>query len=471
MSPAPSPSDLAAAARAAGIGDERVLAAISATPRAGSVPGDYLTAAYRDEPIPIGHRQVTTQPSLPARMIQGPHLASGDHVLQIGTGLGFQTAPLARLAAGVISIERWPDLADQARRNPARHGTGNAEVLAGDGSRGLPDRAPYDAILVSAPFPQVPAPRAAQLRIGGRLVQPTGPGGSEQVVLFERSASGLERRHVLTLARFVRLHRRYGFQSRPRPGQDIWPVAPQSPRMLPSDLSQTPPSARGARPARRRRYPCRSSPRCVISPRLEKRAHCRRCGRLGGWPRSSSKARENRYSVACQLSACRGSIPLEGCHRPRPSAAAGVAGRPPGGPVASNLLRRRRVLDCEGGGDDDDEIFPGDDGMRRRGGGGLRRRRDRGRLGCYARHCQARVWYARHRAAREPRSRSPSGGTPERADRVRCRPRECQRCLHRATRRVRAAQAAAPGCARSDRARLVAGRDADRVRRDELPRA
>ena len=123
--------------------------------------------------------------------------------------------PVLKMPCRVISIERWPDLADQARRNLARQGLGNAEVLAGDGSRGLPEGAPYDAILVSAAFPQVPAPLAAQLRTGGRLVQPIGPGGSEQVVLFERSASGLERRHLLTLARFVRLHGRYGFPSRP----------------------------------------------------------------------------------------------------------------------------------------------------------------------------------------------------------------------------------------------------------------
>ena len=135
-------------------------------------------------------------------------------MLEIGTGLGFQTALLARLAASVISIERWPDLANQARRTWPGQASATREVLAGDGSRGLPEGAPYDAILVSAAFPQVPAPLAAQLRIGGRLVQPIGPGGSEQVVLFERSASGLERRHVLTLARFVRLHGRYGFQSR-----------------------------------------------------------------------------------------------------------------------------------------------------------------------------------------------------------------------------------------------------------------
>ncbi len=215
MSRAAAPGDLARAARAAGVSDERVLEAISATPRAGYVPGGYRTAAYRDEPVPIGHGQVTTQPSLSARMIEGLRLAGGDHVLEIGTGLGFQTALLARLAASVVSIERWPDLADRARRNLARQGIGNVEVLAGDGSRGLPDRAPYDAILVSAAFPQVPAPLAAQLRIGGRLVQPIGPGGREQVMLFERSAAGLQQRQVLTVARFVRLHGRYGFPSRP----------------------------------------------------------------------------------------------------------------------------------------------------------------------------------------------------------------------------------------------------------------
>ncbi len=214
MSRAAAPGDLARAARAAGVSDERVLEAISATPRAGYLPAGYTTAAYRDEPIPIGHGQVTTQPSLSAQMIEGLRLAGGDHVLEIGTGLGFQTALLARLAASVISIERWPDLAAQARRNLARQGIGNAQVLAGDGSRGLPDRAPYDAILVSAAFPQVPAPLAAQLRIGGRLVQPIGPGGHEQVMLFERSAAGLQQRQVLTMARFVRLHGRYGFPSR-----------------------------------------------------------------------------------------------------------------------------------------------------------------------------------------------------------------------------------------------------------------
>ena len=145
--------DLVAAARAAGVGDERLLKAISSTPRAGYVPGGYLTVACRDEPIPIGHGQVTTQPSLSAWMIEGLRLADADRVLEIGTGLGYQTALLARLASSVVSIERWPDLAGQARWNLARHGIRNVQVLAGDGSRGRPDRAPYDAVLVSAAFP------------------------------------------------------------------------------------------------------------------------------------------------------------------------------------------------------------------------------------------------------------------------------------------------------------------------------
>ena len=109
-------------------------------------------------------------------------LSGTERVLEVGTGLGFQTALLARLAASVVSIERWPDLAAQARRNLARQGIGNVQVLAGDGSCGLPGRAPYDAILVSAAFPAVPAPLAAQLRAGGRLVQPIGPGGTAEAI-------------------------------------------------------------------------------------------------------------------------------------------------------------------------------------------------------------------------------------------------------------------------------------------------
>jgi protein-L-isoaspartate(D-aspartate) O-methyltransferase len=125
MSRDASAGDLVPAARVAGVSDERVLEAISATPRVGYVPGGYLRVACCDQPIPIGHGQVTTQPSLSARMIESLDLAGGDHILEIGTGLGYQTALLARPASSVVSIERWPDLAERARQNLARHGIRN----------------------------------------------------------------------------------------------------------------------------------------------------------------------------------------------------------------------------------------------------------------------------------------------------------------------------------------------------------
>ncbi|GAB3979513.1 protein-L-isoaspartate(D-aspartate) O-methyltransferase [Actinoallomurus acanthiterrae] len=206
-----SPDDLLRAVRAAGIRDERVIEAVRMTPRAAFVPADHAAAAYFDMPIEIGHGQVTTQPSLSARMIEGLGLEGDEHVMEIGTGHGFQTALLARLAADVVSIEWWPDLARQARQNLARQGIDNVDVLAGDGSGGVPDRAPYDAIVVSAAFPEVPAPLVEQLRLDGRLVQPIGPGGQENVVLFQRVATGLDPQRVLTPASFVRLHGRYGF--------------------------------------------------------------------------------------------------------------------------------------------------------------------------------------------------------------------------------------------------------------------
>ncbi|QKV97024.1 protein-L-isoaspartate(D-aspartate) O-methyltransferase [Streptomyces sp. NA02950] len=208
-----SPEDLVRALRAAGISDERLLQAVRATPRAAFVPTGHHTHAYQDVPLSIGHGQVTTQPSLSAMMIEGLGLSGDEHVLEIGTGLGFQTALLARLAADVVTIEMWPDLADQAQRNLAGQGLRNIELRVGDGSGGVPDRAPYEAIIVSAAFPEVPAPLAGQLRFGGCLVQPLGPGGRDQVVSFLRTAEGLERRRVLTPAYFVRLRGRYGFPS------------------------------------------------------------------------------------------------------------------------------------------------------------------------------------------------------------------------------------------------------------------
>lgn len=204
------PEDLVRAARLAGVTDERLLRAMRETPRAGFVPAAAAPIAYVDEPVPIAHGQVTTQPSLSAVMIQSLGLTGREHVLEVGTGLGFQTALLAALATDVVSIEIWPGLAAEARRNLARQGVGNVECRVGDGGRGVPERAPYDAIIVSAASPRVPPPLAEQLRVGGRLVQPIGPGGDDLVVLFHRTAEGVERLRVVTPAWFVRLRGHHG---------------------------------------------------------------------------------------------------------------------------------------------------------------------------------------------------------------------------------------------------------------------
>jgi protein-L-isoaspartate(D-aspartate) O-methyltransferase len=205
------PADLADECRAAGVRDERLLAAVRSVPRADFVPPDGRRHAYDDVPVRIPHGQVTTQPSLVARMIEALVLGPGDAVLEVGTGYGWQTALLARLAGRVWSVERFPDLAASARAALARAGIANAQVVVGDGSSGLPAHAPYDAILVAAAFPRVPPPLADQLAVGGRLVQPLGRGGSEEVVLFEKRGGRLQRRVFLTGAAFVRLYGEHGF--------------------------------------------------------------------------------------------------------------------------------------------------------------------------------------------------------------------------------------------------------------------
>jgi protein-L-isoaspartate(D-aspartate) O-methyltransferase len=200
---------LVAASREAGVQDERVLDAIASVPHRDFVPAEAVDLAELDTPIPIPHDQVTTQPSLVARMVEALALRGDERVLEIGTGYGWQTALLARLAAHVFSVERFADLAETARRRLADYE--NVTVVFGDGSTGLPEHAPYDAILVAAAFTRVPEPLAGQLAEAGRLVQPIGRGGREDVVLFEKREGQLHRVRSVSAARFVRLRGRYGF--------------------------------------------------------------------------------------------------------------------------------------------------------------------------------------------------------------------------------------------------------------------
>jgi protein-L-isoaspartate(D-aspartate) O-methyltransferase len=206
------PARLAEAVARHGVQDERVLDAIRRVPRAEFVPAAQRERAYEDVPVPIGRGQVTTQPSLVAAMIEALGLTGHERVLEVGTGLGWQTAVLAALAGEVWSVERFPELAESARESLARTATHNAHVVVGDGTRGLAERAPFDAVLVAAAHPSVPPPLPEQLAVGGRLVQPIGPGGRERVVLFERAEGGLAERETVIGAHFVRLYGEHGFK-------------------------------------------------------------------------------------------------------------------------------------------------------------------------------------------------------------------------------------------------------------------
>jgi protein-L-isoaspartate(D-aspartate) O-methyltransferase len=185
------------------VSDPRVLDAMRRVERHAFVPASERAEAYGDHPLPIGHGQTISQPYIVALMTELARVRPGARVLEIGTGSGYQAAVLAVLAREVYSIEIVEALAREAAARLKALGYANVTVRAGDGYRGWPDRAPFDAILVTAAPPEIPQPLLDQLAVGGRLVAPVGEeGGHQELVVVERTAAGL-RRWAVAPVRFV----------------------------------------------------------------------------------------------------------------------------------------------------------------------------------------------------------------------------------------------------------------------------
>lgn len=196
-----------------GIRDERVLAAIAAVPRELFVPGELRRQAYADRALPIGQGQTISQPYMVATIAAALELRGGERVLDVGTGSGYQAAVLAELAAEVVSIERVPELAAHARETLARAGYENVEVRVGDGTLGVADRAPFDAIAVAAAAPAVPEALYEQLVSGGRVVVPVGTRSDQWLEVVTRAEGGPDRRRTVP-CRFVPLLGSAGFDDR-----------------------------------------------------------------------------------------------------------------------------------------------------------------------------------------------------------------------------------------------------------------
>jgi protein-L-isoaspartate(D-aspartate) O-methyltransferase len=184
-----------------GIRDARTLAAMRQVPRHLFVPPALAGDAYGDHALPIGHGQTISQPYVVAFMTEALGLRGGDTVLEVGTGSGYQAAVLAEIAAHVYTIEIVVPLAEEARERLARLGYRNVEVRAGDGYQGWPEKAPFDAVMVTAAAPRVPEPLKQQLKDGGRLVIPVGE-SDQEVMVITRRGTGYAEERVLPV-RFV----------------------------------------------------------------------------------------------------------------------------------------------------------------------------------------------------------------------------------------------------------------------------
>lgn len=193
-----------------GIHDPRVLQAMGTVPRELFVPESERKAAYYDGALPIGEGQTISQPYVVAHMCEILMLQGHERVLEVGTGLGYQAAVLSLLAAQVYTVERIAKLAERAQALLKEFGAANVTCLVGDGSRGWPEFAPYDAILVACAAPEVPPPLVEQLADGGRLVIPVGPRGFQDLVLVRKEGETAKQQRLAPVA-FVPLIGEYGW--------------------------------------------------------------------------------------------------------------------------------------------------------------------------------------------------------------------------------------------------------------------
>jgi len=187
---------------ARGINDARVLAAMAKVPREEFVPLESRAPSYEDGPMPIGHGQTISQPYIVAFMTERLRPKPSDRVLEIGTGSGYQAAILAGLVAEIYTIEIIEPLAKNADATLQRLGYQNVHVKVGDGYRGWPEQAPFDAITVTCAPDHVPQPLIEQLKEGGRMIIPVGGFGNQELYLLEKQNDQLQRRAVLPV-RFV----------------------------------------------------------------------------------------------------------------------------------------------------------------------------------------------------------------------------------------------------------------------------
>ena len=193
------------ALRRRGISDQAVLRAMDEVPREHFVSAELADSAYADQALPIACGQTISQPYVVAYMTEQLDVEPQHHVLEVGTGSGYQAAILSRLARDVVSIERYRMLAETARERLTTMGFTNIAIIAGDGFAGVPSQAPFDRIIVTAAADEVPEALVAQLAEGGKMVLPLGPrDGTQHLVKLTKTAQGLSRQNLIAV-RFVPL--------------------------------------------------------------------------------------------------------------------------------------------------------------------------------------------------------------------------------------------------------------------------